>query len=86
MLCGCWAENDEGENERLQMVVEMKAFKPLGVCRMARCLRDVFLVACYMLIWKVTPNPCNDSHLPQAHFYSLMFVFSFFLFKTLLRR
>lgn len=32
---------NEGENERLQMVVEMKAFKPLGVCRRG-VLEDVF--------------------------------------------
>ncbi len=78
---------NEGENERLQMVVEMKAFKPLGVCRMARCLRECFF-SCLLhvdmeshtesLQWQ----PSSSGSL----LVSLMFVFSFFLFKTLLRR
>ncbi len=80
-----------GEKTRARMrdckwLWKWRRLSPLGSAEWRGVLENVFLVACYMLIWKVTPNPCNDSHLPQAHFYSLMFVFSFFLFKTLLRR
>lgn len=72
---------NEGENERLQMVVEMKAFKPLGVCRMVRCLRECFF-SCLLHVGKSHRIPAMTTIMV---FPNVCFL-SFFLFQTPLRR
>jgi len=77
-------QENEGENERLQMVVEMKAFKPLGGLQNgAASWRMFFFVACCCYMLKI--HTCNDSHLPLSVFSSNVCFLSFLL-QTPLRR